>query len=586
VKKESIKNIGNIGFKNLSALVLLSTIGAFYSPTVKANQIANSAVDLKKDVENIKQKNFKDKDNLESPFNKNVDQDEGTRRKLSEKTIFLKSISISGNKKFSEKKLIKYFDNLIGKDVTFSDLSNASLEIQSFYREKGFITTRVIIPKQDFLKGDIKIAVIESYLENIVVTGGTKGSRDYVKYMTSKVLKDNQKDKIFKFDDLERQLLLIKKNNIGKITSTLSRGSKVGSSLLTINIDPYPFNSSAFSDTDISNNLGDYVVGLKGSYTTKNEKPLKIGASAKYAFPITDGLTSGVLFLEKPIAAKGLSLNSIFAYSSTKTKDLFPLTAGETINKGTSEYISLGVSYPFILKRNTELGFDLNTTIQNSHQDLYQNSERQNNVSTDRIRAVRLGLNGRKSLKRSYNTARFLFSQGFEGWDDELSGDQLKSNLNSKSNFSTYKLDLNRQQYVGNSGVTLEFKASGQLTSAPLPTPEKFSFGGPDYGRGFSNSHIFGDAGWSSSIQLTKNFYSKNNRTISPFVWFDYGAVDDLTGDTRELSASTYGVGVGGNINRDTTYEFSLAVPGADDSNPTKTGLDHTILKFNLGINF
>jgi len=586
VKKESIKNIGNIRFKNLSALVLLSTIGAFYSPTVKANQIANSAVDLKKDVENIKQKNFKDKDNLESPFNKNDDQDEGTRRKISEKTILLKSISISGNKQFSEKKLIKYFDNLIGKDVTFSDLSNASLEIQSFYREKGFITTRVIIPKQDFLKGDVKIAVIESYLENIVVTGGTEGSRDYVKYMTSKVLKDNQKDKIFKFDDLERQLLLIKKNNIGKITSTLSRGSKVGTSLLTINIDPYPFNSSAFSDTDISNNLGDYVVGLKGSYTTKNKKPLKIGASAKYGFPITDGLTSGVLFLEKPIAAKGLSLNSIFAYSSTKTKDLFPLTAGETINKGTSEYISLGVSYPFILKRNTELGFDLNTTIQNSHQDLYQNNVRQNNVSTDRIRAVRLGLNGRKSLKRSYNTARFLFSQGFEGWDDELSGDQLKSNLNSKSNFSTYKLDLNRQQYVGNSGVTLEFKASGQLTNAPLPTPEKFSFGGPDYGRGFSNSHIFGDAGWSSSIQLTKNLYSKNNKSISPFVWFDYGAVDDLTGDTRELSASTYGVGVGGNLNKDTTYEFSLAVPGLDDSNPTKTGIDHSILKFNLGVNF
>ena len=141
---------------------------------------------------------------------------------------------------------------------------------------------------------------------------------------------------------------------------------------MTINIDPEPLKISAFSNTDLSENLGDYVVGLKSTYTTKTKNPLKIGTSAKYAFPVTDGLASGVVYLEKPISKKGLTLNSIYAYSSTTTKDLFPASAGETINKGTSEYISLGISYPYILKRNTEVGFDISTTIQNSHQDLYQ----------------------------------------------------------------------------------------------------------------------------------------------------------------------------------------------------------------------
>ena len=404
--------------------------------------------------------------------------------------------------------------------------------------------------------------------------------------MTKNVLKDNQKNKIFKFDDLERQLLLIKKTGIGQLTSTLSKGSKVGTSLLTINIDPEPIKISAFSNTDISNNLGDYVVGLKTSYTSKNKNPFKIGTSAKYAFPIVDGLTSGIIFLEKPLGNKGISLNSIFAYSGTKTKDLFPNTTGETINRGTSEYMSLALSYPFVLKRNTELAIDMSTTIQNSHQDLYQDNARSNNVSTDRIRAVRLGLNGRKSLKRSYNTARFLFSQGFEGWDDTLTGDQQKSNLNSVANFSTYKLDLSRKQFLGNNGLVLDFNTSAQLSSAPLPTPEKFSFGGPDYGRGFANSHIFGDAGWSSSVQLTKNMVTKNGKTISPFVWLDYGQTDDLKGETRELTASTYGIGVGGNINKDTTYQFSVGVPGIDESKPEKTGLDHSIFKFNLGWQF
>ena len=80
--------------------------------------------------------------------------------------------------------------------------------------------------------------------------------------------------------------------------------------------------------------------------------------------------------------------------------------------------------------------------------------------------------------------------------------------------------------------------------------------------------------------------YSKNGKSFSPFVWYDYGSTDDLTGDNRELSASTYGIGVGGNLNRDTSYEFSVGVVGTDDSNPKKTGLEHSIFKLNIGFQF
>ena len=121
------------------------------------------------------------------------------------KTILFKNISFIGNKTFSDEKLNEFFSNLIDKEVTFSDLSNAALRAQS-YRKKGYITTRVIIPKQNFLSGDIKIAVVD-YLEDIVVTGGTEGTRDYIRYMTSGVLKDNLKNKIFKFTDLEETLI-------------------------------------------------------------------------------------------------------------------------------------------------------------------------------------------------------------------------------------------------------------------------------------------------------------------------------------------------------------------------------------------
>ena len=58
MKKDSIKNIGISGFKNFSALVVISTI-VLRNPIAKANQIANSAIDLKKEVKEIKQKILK-----------------------------------------------------------------------------------------------------------------------------------------------------------------------------------------------------------------------------------------------------------------------------------------------------------------------------------------------------------------------------------------------------------------------------------------------------------------------------------------------------------------------------------------------
>ena len=210
MKKVSTENISSLKSRKLSNLLVLLGASSICSPFVQAEQIANSSIDQKNEVENIKQKNFKNKDNLESTIEDSFNKEGEIRNTVSERTILLKDISFSGNKKFSEEKLKKFFVKLIGKDVTFSDLSNAALKTQSLYREKGYVTTRVIIPKQDFLSGDIKIAVIESYLEDIVVTGGTDGTKEYIKYMTSSVLKDNLKNKIFKFDDLERQLLLIK----------------------------------------------------------------------------------------------------------------------------------------------------------------------------------------------------------------------------------------------------------------------------------------------------------------------------------------------------------------------------------------
>ena len=81
-----------------------------------------------------------------------------------------------------------------------------------------------------------------------------------------------------------------------------------------------------------------------------------------------------------------------------KNKGSFPKNFRESINKGLRVHL-IRISILSYWKETLNSVW-YRATIQNSHQDLYQDNVRSNNVSIDRIRALRVGLNGRKSLKR------------------------------------------------------------------------------------------------------------------------------------------------------------------------------------------
>ncbi len=581
-------------FKTVCSFAPLALVLPSLVTPVNASESGNAGMEVQNDInalkiERIKNAALTDTDEINTikslTDKKSLDNKQEVVK--NEVKVLLKAVRFSGNTKFTRDQLLKYFNDLIGTKVSFSELLQATNKIQNLYRNKGYITSRAILPKQDFRSGYVRISILESFIEDIIIQGGSKGSQSYVKYMTSSILEKNNKNNIFKFDDLERQLLLIRKSGIASITSTLSKGTQEGGSILTIQINDNPASSALFADSNLSEKLGDYQIGLKSSYTTKSSKPIKISASGKYAFPVKDGLTSGIALIEKPLADDGLSVSALYAYTKSNTKDLFPETSGESVNKGESEYISLAIAYPITLKRNSEIGIDLSTTIQNSSTDLYLDNVRSNNVSTDLIRAIRLGISGRKNLKRSYNLFRFEVAQGIDGWDNSLATNEYKSNLDAEANFTKYKLDLTRRQYFGNKGVNVLFQASGQTSSTPLPTPEKFSFGGSAIGRGFKNSHIFGDAGWASSIKLAKDIYLKKGKgAVSPYVWYDYGSTSDFKSTDGEITASTYGLGLNGNIKQNTTYDLSIGVPSTDDSASNKTGIDHAIFGFSLGYSF
>ena len=503
-----------------------------------------------------------------------------------EKTFFFKAVRFEGNKIIRTGILSQPFLPLIGQDITLSQLREAASQAELNYKNDGYLTSRVLIPSQNLNSGNVVVKVIEGFIEDIEVRGATTGLQAYIRKMLQPVVNDGP-DKAFNFKTLERQLLLVR--NFGGVTfnSSLARGSKLGGSLLIIDLNSKSFSGGVAANNNLPSQLGDYQFSGNLQYITPTSQPFKIYAAGSYAFPYTGGLATGTGLISSPIGNRGFKADGMWSSSYTSSKDLFDGPA-KVQTRGSSNYWSFGISYPLLLKRNSQLSLALQGTGQNSTNDLYLDNSKGPDLSTDKIRAIRLLLDGYYASPRSTNTMSLKISQGIGGLNSDLEANEFLSNPYGDSNFTTARLNLSRTQKLFDFGTQLTVKGTGQLSSTAVPVPEAITYGGPLYGRAFRSVYILGDQGVAASIELSHqiNLPLFNASTLlTPFAWYDYGDTQYKKGPLPNQTVSTYGIGLRYNaFNVDLELGWGIPATNSLDSNYVGTG--NSSMYFNAGWRF
>ena len=503
-----------------------------------------------------------------------------------QKTLFFKAVRFESNTVIPEDVLVQPFLPLIGEEVTFEQLQQAAIQSEAIYKKEGYITTRVLVPAQDFNSGNIIIQAIEGFIQDVDIRGATPGLQAYVRKMLQPVLNSDNKQ-IFNFKNLERQLLLIR--NFGGVTfnTSLSKGSELGGSFLIVDLDSDSFEAGIGGNSNVSSSLGDRQITADTQYIAPLSQPLKIRIGGSYAFPHRNGLLSGYGSLSSPIGNSGFQAEALLAMSSTESKDLFGGGA-KLQTLGESNYWSLGLSYPLILERNAQLTLGFRGTVQNSSNDLYVDDLKTTNLSTDKLRALRFNVDGYYASPNSTNALSFQLSQGLGGADN-LASNEFPSNLEADGKFTSARLNLSRTQSFFDVGTLVTVKGTAQLSSAPLPSPEAFTYGGSQYGRAFDSVYLLGDQGWALSTELAQpiNFELMNKSlTATPFVWYDYGRTYYKKGPLSNQKASTYGIGIRGNWLYNSTYELGWGIPFTNSLESNNTGSSNSLFYFNTGWRF
>lgn len=406
--------------------------------------------------------------------------------------VNLRSVTVVGSTVYSREQLAALYGDLIGREVSLAEVYDLAKKITAQYGNDGYVLSRAIVPPQNFSRSgaDVKIQVVEGYVDQVVWPDKLSRYRDFFSDYTARILADRPAN----VRTLERYLLLAGDLPGLKFSTKLRPSARnQGASTLVVEVTEKPFDAAARVDNRGSNARGPYqylvtgtannLLGAHEAFTltyggTFQFRELQFGAAAYRQVLNSEGLT-GFANISYGAGKPGLSELELLAF---KTRSL--------VFEG-------GLSYPVIRTRERNLILTGLMFASDSDGDMLDAP-----FSEDRLRGFRLRADfDMADSWRGINRFSATFSKGIHGFGSTDNGNPLASVFAGRVDFSKLEFSASRVQPLG-AGFSLAVAAETQYAFNTLLAPEQCSFGGRNIGRAFDPSELTGDHCWMGSAEL------------------------------------------------------------------------------------
>jgi hemolysin activation/secretion protein len=407
--------------------------------------------------------------------------------------VTLRGVTVVGSTVYSHEQLAALYGDLIGREVSLTEIYDLAKKITARYGSDGYVLSRAIVPPQNFNRAgaDIKIQAIEGYVDQVVWPDRLSRYRDFFSDYTARILADRPAN----VRTLERYLLLAGDLPGLKFSTKLRPSAKnTGASTLVVEVTEKPFDAAARVDNRGSKARGPYqylvtgtannLIGAHEAFTltyggTFQFKELQFGAAAYRQVLNSEGLTA---FANVSYGAGKPDLGAELDSLAFKTRSL--------VFEG-------GLSYPVIRTRERNLILTGLMFASNSEGIMLDAP-----YTDDRLRGFRLRADfDMADSWRGINRFSATYSKGIHGLGSTDNGSLLASVAAGRVDFSKVEFSASRVQPLG-AGFSLSVAAETQYALTTLLAPEQCSFGGRNIGRAFDPSELTGDHCWMGSAEL------------------------------------------------------------------------------------
>lgn len=464
---------------------------------------------------------------------------------LKAEIIKLNKIVFSGNTIFKSSDLEKYISQFRKKDLTINNIKNITILITNLYKSRGYITCFAYIPEQKITDNTLQINIFEGKIGEININGTKWVKKSYLK---NSILKSNdlEKNKIFNINNLKNSINKI--NNISYLKGhvNIEKGKKAATTDITLNIkEKAPLSLRTSLD-----NQGRDLIGIhRRSLFLTNNNLTGFGDSLSGGLSFASRTFGAMSNYSMPLGPKGTEFKAGYSFSNVNIGGAF-----EALKmKGTSHFLSFGITQPVYKKDNFSLISDISFDSTNSKTTLLDSITTQDY----KARVLRLGINGYKEDKSGRLLSRAEISAGLP----VLGGSALSEYGIGSSKFIKFKTNLIRVQKLPFNSMGI-FRISGQFTPDTLLPSEQILLGGMNTVRGFSEGLLVGDVGYNAGFEIRKGIsilpdinipYKKNKKLtiklknkIQLAAFYDQGLAKTIHNKKR-LSYTNFlqGVGIG-----------------------------------------
>lgn len=480
--------------------------------------------------------------------------------------ILVRKVEVVGSTIFTPQEINPIVQPLEGRSVNLEELQKAADAITQLYLNKGYITSRAVLVNQVITDGVVQIRVIEGRLEKIQIEGTRRLNRDYVSSRVrlgiGKPLNSNK---------LEEQLRLLRIDPLfDKIDASLSAGSNLGESILTIRVDEAKSFKSVFSVDNYSPpSIAPERAGVFLRY--RNLSGIGDEITASYNFGVNfgdfDRAASNVydFTYRVPLNPMNGTVQFRAAPNNNKLVNPAPIQPFSDI-KGSLDFYEISYRQPLVRSLKEEFALSTAFAFQGSSGSFTFDGIGVN-TEPSRTRVLKFGQDYTRRDTQGAWAIQSQFSFGLDIFDATVSS---QPNGDGSGSFFSWLGQVQRVQQLGNDNLLI-VQADIQLTPDDVPPFYEFFIGGGQSLRGFRQNARSGDNGYRLSLEgripLLRNGERVPILQLAPFV--DLGQVWNKTGNVNNPFLASAGLGLLWQPTRNFNIRVDYGIPFVDIENPS-----------------
>jgi hemolysin activation/secretion protein len=450
-----------------------------------------------------------------------------------------------------DKEIKEKVQRLENTTVTFADLLQLRSEITQLYFNNNYVTSGAFIPINQVIDRNgakITIKVVEGKLEDIEIDGLSRLQKQYVRGRLAIAAKQplNQ-------EKLERALQLLQLDPlIERVNAQLSAGKAPGQSVLKLDIKEAPaFHAGVFTQNNQSPSIGSQQSGA----FIAHDNLLGFGDRLNLQYGITEGLDLYDINYKVPINPRNGTVSLRYSNSDSR---IIEEPFQDTDIRSEAQTYSINYRQPLHRTPETEFALELGLDLRRSQtfilNDIPFSFSEGPEDGESKVTAIRFSQDWVQRNAKRVLAARSQFSVGINAFDATV------NDSGTDARFFSWLGQFQWVQRLSSKNLLLA-RINAQLTPDSLLSLEKFSIGGVNTVRGYSQNEIVSDNAVTASVEARFPL-TRNNTALQIAPFFDIGTSwNNRTVNSNSQTLAGLGLGLIWQPRRDLNLRLDYGIP-------------------------